>query len=82
MTDKQKQAILLINGLTGYLSHDEYFLLLDFIVGNNEPTLIPYPSWKDVNKKSYDPPITTIYGCPVDKVITTDNANYITKKEQ
>ena len=47
MTEKQKQAILLINELKydkKALTIEEYFRLMEFIVGNNEPQIsyIPY----------------------------------------
>jgi hypothetical protein len=70
MTDKQKQAIMILNNLHQQLSinDDEYFLLLDFIIGHKEP-IITLPSnhnwWEDVVKKPYDVPITVMYGCPV-----------------
>lgn len=60
MTEKQKQAILFINELKydrKALTVDEYFLLMEFIVGNSEPqiTYIPFTQT--------DPqPIDPLYG--------------------
>ena len=47
MTEKQKQAILFINELKydrKAITVEDYFLLMEFIVGNNEPqiTYIPF----------------------------------------
>ena len=45
MTEKQKQAISLLNKLKDNMSEEEYFLLLDFVVGNN-PVYVPhYITW-------------------------------------
>lgn len=43
MTEKQKQAILVLNGLTGYLSHEEYFTLLEFVVEQPQQVCNPSP---------------------------------------
>ena len=42
MTEKQKQAISLLNRLKDNISEEEYFLLLDFIVGKDNPVYVPY----------------------------------------
>ena len=47
MTDKQKQAIMVINTLFEHcgekvFNYDDYFLLLDFIVGQQQVTYIPW----------------------------------------
>lgn len=46
MTEKQKQAISLLNKLKENITEEEYFLLLDFIVEHNGITYIPtYPTY-------------------------------------
>lgn len=83
MTDKQKQAILLLNKLQQQcsISDNEYFLLLDFIVEANVPTFqFPTKIWNDEIKKLDDTPITVMYGCPTpftlsDNITSTENSN-------
>ena len=47
MTERQRQAITFINELRydrKVITHEEYFLLLEFIVGSNEPQISYIPS--------------------------------------
>lgn len=62
MTDKQKQAILLLNNLK--LNDEEYFLLLEFIV--EQPTQVWSPTWTPPQ------PLEPFY-----KVTCTDNVNKV-----
>lgn len=73
MTEKQKEAILLINSLTGILKADEYFLLLEFIVANPIPIInVPF-------QQPYQPqPLDTWYKITCSDTATTDQ----TKEEE
>lgn len=72
MTDKQKQAIQVLLRLTAQknITDEEHILLLDFIVEGEKPVTISSQWWYDKNKRSYEPPVTVMYGCPVDTIIT------------
>ena len=47
MTEKQKEAIVLLNGLANgeiiRLERDEYFLLLEFVMSENQKSVEWYP---------------------------------------
>ena len=63
MTDKQKNAILFINELKydrKAITFEEYFLLMEFIVGNNEPQ-ITYIPFTQTDPKPLDPIYRPIY---------------------
>lgn len=61
MTEKQKQAISLLNRLKDNMSEEEYFLLLDFIVSNN-PVYVPsYPTYPYITYDSKPIPVTCNY---------------------
>ena len=75
MTERQKQAIALINELRydkKVITIEEYFLLLEFIVGSNEPQ-ISYIPFTQTEPQPFDP----VYGkfgkvtCDQSKVGTT-----------
>ena len=88
MTDRQKKAIMTLNALFEHcgekvFSYDDYFLLLEFVVGEKEiqeakPILIG-----DINRKLVDMPQTVMYGCGIPDTLTTydstetDNSNKI-----
>ena len=58
MTEKQKQAISLLNRLKDNMSEEEYFLLLDFIVISN-PVYVPsYPTYPYITWDSKPIPLT------------------------
>ena len=85
MTEKQKQAIRILNQLCwdNVINENDYFLLLEFIVGDtrNEIKISEYP-WN--MPKSPDMPITVMYGCSTD-VISYDlssTSNKIKEEEQ
>ena len=49
MTEQQKKAILILNRLheqfgVSIFNDEDYFLLMDFVVGNNEPRISYIPS--------------------------------------
>lgn len=70
MTDRQKEAILLLNELAINLSNEQYFLLLEFIISNpQQVTYTPYP-WND-GKDLETQPIITMYGCQMDSSWTS-----------
>lgn len=59
MTEKQKQAIILLNKLKENMTEEDYFLLLDFVVGDANPTLIPYyPTYPHINLDTKPIPVT------------------------
>ena len=71
MTEQQKKAILILNRLheqfgVSIFNDEDYFLLMDFVVGNNEPRISNIPFTLT------DPqPIDPVYGkfgptCKVD----------------
>lgn len=73
LTEKQKEAIMIINRLKSkQLEDEEYFLLLDFIVGEKETktTWLPYTP-------AIEPVITTPYWTkmPPYEVTCTQNSN-------
>ena len=73
MTDKQKQAIRVLNNIRAVskaLSENDYFLLLEFVVGEPSVTYIPNNTW---NIPKMDEPMTVMYGCSAETL--TDNAN-------
>lgn len=59
MTDKQKQAISILNNLqrNNSIKEDDYFLLLEFIVEDNKPQ-ITYIPFTPIDPQSIDP----VYG--------------------
>lgn len=52
MTDKQKEAIMLLNSIKAtpsakdeaILTDEQYFMLLDFIIGEKQVTYVPQPT--------------------------------------
>lgn len=85
MTDKQKQAILLLNNLK--LNDEEYFLLLEFIV--EQPTQVWSPTWTQpqpiepfykVTCTDNDKFRNVFKDIPVHKVLHPDNANKVENK--
>ena len=59
MTEKQKQAVSLLNRLKDNISEEEYFLLLDFVVGKNNPVYVPYyPTYPYITWDSKPLPVT------------------------
>ena len=67
MTEKQKQAIQVLNrikDLSGIrvedkLTEEEYFLLLDFIVGKDNPVYVPtYPTYPYITWDTKPIPVT------------------------
>lgn len=84
MTEKQKQAIQVLLRLTAQknITDEEHILLLDFIVGSDKPATIPFQWWyDDKNKRSYEPPITVMYGCPTDTIITATDGIQAMKEQ-
>ena len=68
MTEKQKQAISLINRLKENMSEEEYFLLLEFVIGNSVPTYVPYyPTYPYITYDSKPIPVT----CTADNISTS-----------
>lgn len=71
MTEKQKQAISLINRLKENISEEEYFLLLEFVVGNTIPAYVPYypyyPTYPYITYDSKPIPVT----CTADNISTS-----------
>ena len=59
MTEKQKQAISLLNKLKDKITEEEYFMLLDFIVENNNVTYVPtYPTYPYITWDTKPIPVT------------------------
>lgn len=59
MTEKQKQAISLLNKLKDDMSEEEYFLLLDFVVGRDNPVYVPsYPTYPYITWDTKPIPVT------------------------
>ena len=89
MTDKQKRAIILLNGLwnDNSVNEEEYFLLMDFVVGTPTITIGEQEHW---NLPKIDTPITVMYGCLTDGItyankdtsVTTTPDPCIRKEEQ
>lgn len=44
MTDKQKQAINVLNRVREKLTDDEYFMMMEFIIDEKQVTYIPQPT--------------------------------------
>ena len=69
MTEKQKQAIKLLNSLWNAnggmmrIGEEDYFLLMEFVVGT--PTIMSQKPW---NIPAIDTPITVMYGCLTDGI--------------
>lgn len=82
MTEKQKQAIKILNELRWdtVINENDYFLLLEFIVSDtrNEVTISEYP-WNI--PKSPNMPIAVMYGCSTD-VISYSSSNTCNKIEE
>lgn len=57
MTNKQKQAITVLNGLlnNGKMNENEYFLLLDFVVEQPAQQVWNPAPWTITNTKPLDP---------------------------
>lgn len=76
MTDKQKEAIELINDLRNkaHISKDEYFLLLDFILEQPQQQIqyIPYYPW---SQPSWDTEPHLFRVTCEHNATTTDNIN-------
>lgn len=76
MTDKQKEAIELINDLRNKadISKDGYFLLLDFIIEQPQQQIqyIPYYYWNQQNWDTEPHLFRTTCGC---NSTTTDDIN-------
>ena len=76
MTDKQKQAITILNRVCysiEAISEEEYFTLLEFILGDKVKEIFPtYPQ-----KQDWETPIMVMYGCRTDGITfietTTDH---------
>lgn len=75
MTERQKRAIILLNGLwnDNSVNEEEYFLLMEFVVGT--PTIMPPQPW---NIPAIDTPITVMYGCLTDGITYANKDTRIT----
>ena len=85
MTNDQKEAIKVLMNLYNkeYIDEEQYFLLLDFIINDtrNEIKISELP-WNERKSSDY-PPITVMYGCPVEDTITyKQNCNKIEEGQQ
>lgn len=87
MTEKQKQAIQVLNRIRDLcgiraneaLTEEEYFLLLDFIVGNN-PIYVPsYPTYPNPYITWYSKPIPVT--CNTDNVSTSGDLTFMEEKK-
>lgn len=60
MIEKQKQAIKILNQLRwdNVINENDYFLLLEFIVGSNEPQVTTYVPYIQTDPQPLDP----VYG--------------------
>lgn len=80
MTDKQKKAVRVLNTLhhnlsLTFFSDDDYFLLLEFIIGNQEDKYTTSDTGTFITtikeilendkKKIIDIPQTVLYGCSI-----------------
>ena len=86
MTADQKQAIMVLMNLYNdqHIDEEQYFLLLDFVISDtrNEIKISEFP-WNE--QKLPDMPITVMYGCSVEPLITstwTNNSNKIEEEQQ
>ena len=82
MTTDQKQAIMVLMNLYNdhHIDEEQYFLLLDFIIGDTRNEIkIPELPWN--MPKSPDMPISVMYGCGTD-VISYDSATTCNKIEE
>ena len=75
MTEIQKRAIILLNGLwnNNSVNEEEYFFLMEFVVGI--PTIMPS---QPLNIPAIDTPITVMYGCLTDRITYANKDTSIT----
>ena len=81
ITTDQKEAIKVLMNLYNkkHINEEQYFLLLDFIISDTrEEIKINNIPWNTPKSPDY-PPITVMYGCPIDDTLTLQNCN---KKEE